>query len=483
MSSAGIAYLSAAEAISRFESGALRPTDLLEAIIQRVEVANPLVNAFTELWLDEARDAAAHADARYERGDARPLEGVVLAVKDSTPLAGKVHTMGSALLAGNVAERTHPGLQRLIDAGVVMIGRTTMPEFGEAGNCYTPLWGVTRNPWNLHYGPGGSSSGAAAALAAGMATIADGSDIGGSSRIPASCCGVYGYKPPYGRNPNTYEGSFDPYLQYGPLARTAADIALMQEIIAGASVEDIGTLRDTVVLPRRSSDPAGWRIAYSADLGYFNVDAEVRAAFVSTLARLRALGCELVEVTLPWTEAAYDAWAVMNSIKGTAARRVAAIPDADLTLLSDYAADMIRRGTESDPEDVARAIELHVAMYQNLGPILESSKVFLCPTTAVPSIPATQSPLNTDWSINGVPVTPIEAEAWFMTYPFNMLSQLPVLSVPIGQASNGVPIGMQVVGRSYQDADVFEVAYALEEQEPEWPFALPAGAAIEAALP
>lgn len=478
MSSAETAYLSATEAISRFRSGALKPTELLEAIIQRIESANPVINAFTELWIDEARAAARESDARYADGTAGALEGVVLAVKDSTPLRGKVHTLGSALLVGNMADRTHPGLQRMIDAGVVMVGRTTMPEFGEAGNCYTPQWGVTRNPWNLEFGPGGSSSGAAAVLAAGMATLADGSDIGGSSRIPASCCGVYGYKPPYGRNPNTYEGSFDPYLHYGPLARTPGDIVLMQRVIAGPSLEDIGTLRQRTALPDRSTDPAGWRISYSVDLGYFNVDREVRAAFEATLTRLDDLGCELVEVDLRWTEQTYEAWAVMNALKGTAARRVAAIPDADLSLLSDYAADMIRRGTEAHPDDVAHAIELHVEMYRDLGPVLESSKVFLCPTTAVPSIPATRSPLDTDWTINSVPVTPIEAEGWFMTYPFNMLSQLPVLSVPIGRARNNVPIGMQIVGRSYEDADVFDVAYALEDRVPEWPLAH-LGAAVE----
>jgi Asp-tRNA(Asn)/Glu-tRNA(Gln) amidotransferase A subunit family amidase len=261
MSSAETAFLSATEAVSRLRSGALKPTELLEAIIQRIEAVNPVVNAFTELWIDEARASARESDRRYESGTARELEGVVLAVKDSTPLRGRVHTLGSALLTDNVAARTHPGLQRMIDAGVVMVGRTTMPEFGEAGNCYTPQWGVTRNPWNLEYGPGGSSSGAAAALAAalaaGMTTLADGSDIGGSSRIPASCCGVYGYKPPYGRNPNTYEGSFDPYLHYGPLARTVADIVLMQRVIAGQSLEDIGTLRETISLPDRAPDPSG----------------------------------------------------------------------------------------------------------------------------------------------------------------------------------------------------------------------------------
>ncbi len=465
-----LCYLSATEAVARFRTGELRPVEVVDALVERAAAVNPTVNAFTHTFFDEARAAALAAEARYRDGTARPLEGVALAVKDSTPVAGTVNTIGSKVFEHHVADRTHPGAQRLFDAGAILFARTTMPEFGEAGNCYTPLWGVTRNPWNPAFGPGGSSGGAGAALAAGMTTIADGSDIGGSIRIPAACCGVYGYKPPAGRNPNPLDSTFDPYLVHGPLARTVADVRLMQNVLSGVSVEDITSLRERVVLPDDPEPVAGWSVAYSVDLGFFQVDAEVRDNLLATVEVLRSLGVAVTEVKLPWTEEVYDAWLAVNASRGTAARMVGDV-ERWRPELADYTRDMLDRGAEVDSRTLVRALDVHVDMYRDLGPVLAENRAFLCPTNAVPSVPADRSPLDLDWTINGEPARPKIAEAWFMTYPFNMLSQLPVLSVPTGRASTGVPLGVQVVGPSYDDLAPFALAAALEETvpRPEWP--------------
>jgi Asp-tRNA(Asn)/Glu-tRNA(Gln) amidotransferase A subunit family amidase len=241
---------------------------------------------------------------------------------------------------------------------------------GEAANCYTPLWGVTRNPWNLAYGPGGSSSGAGAALAAGMTILADGSDIGGSIRIPAACCGVIGYKPPYGRNPNDLSSTFDPYMHYGPLTRTVADAALMQNILSGFHVDDIGTLREKVTIPGELNDLHGWKIAYSTDLGYFQVDQQVARNMHRVLDAYLSLGCEVEPVELGWPEDVYQAWKTINSMRGSASRRVSD-PQRWRPYLADYTLDWLDAGEQVSRAQVVRALDVHVSMYQVMGPLLE----------------------------------------------------------------------------------------------------------------
>ena len=457
-----IVYLTATEALERFAAKTLRPSELMRALLARIEAENPKVNAFTAVYAEDALRAAEAADQRYADGTARSLEGIALAVKDNVPIEGHTITYGSQLYADNVVSDTHPGVARLLAAGAIVIGRTTMPEFGEAGNCYTPLWGVTRNPWNTAFGPGGSSSGSGVALASGMTTIADGTDIGGSIRIPASCCGVYGYKAPYGRNPNDLPNTFDPYMHYGPLARSVDDIRLMQGLIAGKHVDDIGTVNEKIDYTE-VADVSKWRIAYSVDLGYFPVDEEVAANMMRLVEGLRALGCEVEEVDLGWSTDVFDAWVATNSSRGSAARFVHDF-ERDADQLADYTEDMIRQGRELDNDDLIRALDTHVDMYRTMGPILDRFDVFLCPTTALPSVGADRSPLDLEIEINGSVVEQKIAEAWFMTYPFNSLSQLPVLSVPSGVSSSGVPTGVQVVGPAFADMNVLSVASALERQ-------------------
>jgi amidase len=458
---ADLCYISASEALQRFRSRSLSPVELARALVARAEAVNPRINAFTYTFFERAVEQAKQAEARYRNGTARPLEGLCLVVKDSNAVAGEITTYGSKIYEHHRPERSHPGVKRLLNAGAVLLGRSTMPEFGEAGNCYTPLWGVTRNPWNLDYGPGGSSGGAGAALAAGMTTLADGSDIGGSIRIPAACCGVIGYKPPYGRNPNPYEASFDPYMHYGPLARTVGDIALMQNVISGVHAEDIGTLRETLVIPERLEPVTGWKIAYSADLGYFQVDDDVRRNMMASIDALREAGCQVEEIDPGWTEEAFHAWMAVNATRGSAARKV---PDIETwrPYLADYTVDWLQQGARVTNEQLIRALEVHVEMYRSLGTALETYDAFVCPTNAIPSVGADRSPLDLDIKINGEAATPVVASAWFMTYPFNMLSQLPVMSVPSGFALTGVPTGIQIVGRSYDDLSVFRIARTLE---------------------
>lgn len=453
-------YLAATEAIAAFRARTLSPVELVRALIARRELVEPHVRAFTFTFDDRALAAARGAEERYTRGTSRPLEGIPIGVKDVHAIAGEITTHGSLVFRDNRDETTTPIVQRLLDAGAIVLGRTTAPEFGSSTVTHSRLWGVTRNPWHLAFTPGGSSGGAAAALAAGMVTLADGSDYGGSIRIPASCCGVVGYKPPHGRNPSD---SVDPFSHLGPLARSVADAALMQDVMSGPSDTDITTLPDRVVLPVGPGDLAGWRIAWSMDLGYFAIDPEVRAATLAALELFRALGCTVEHVELGWTDRIREAFELHHAA-ADAALLWPLLP-SQRELLTDYVIAAIERGNRISARDLLATHEVRLDMYRTLGPILAAHDLFVCPTTAVPAVPAEHSPLGT-FSIDGRDVP--GHHGWVLTYPFNMLGALPVISVPSGRARSGVPMGIQLVGRPHDDGRVFRAASAFECARGAW---------------
>ncbi len=293
-------YTSAAEALRLFRSKKLSPVELVSAVIERAEAVEPPVNAFAATFYDEALDAARAAEKRYQSGDARPLEGIPVAVKEEAPIAGRRNTLGSLALRDEVASETAPFVQRIIDAGGIVHAQTTTPEFSCAPVTWTKLWGVTRNPWNLAYSPGGSSGGSAAALAAGTTTLATGSDIGGSIRIPSSFCGVTGFKPPYGRVPEVSPFNLDHYCHEGPMGRSVADVALLENVIAGPHPSDVVSLRPKLEIPAPLESVKGLRIALSPDLGCFDVDPEVAASTYAAAERLMDAGAVVTEVALPW---------------------------------------------------------------------------------------------------------------------------------------------------------------------------------------
>lgn len=297
-----LCYLPAVEALALFRTKKLSPLELLRAQIRRSEEVEPHINAFTECYFEEALEKAAGAEGRYARGDARPLEGLPIAIKDESEIRGKRTTQGSLVLKDHVSEQSAYVVERLERAGAIFHARTTTPEFCLLFQTFSRLWGVTRNPWNLEITPGGSSGGSAASLAAGTSTLASGSDIGGSIRQPASMCGLVGFKPPYGRNPENLPFSLDPFNHQGPLARNVADCALMQNAMSGPHPRDIATVRPKIDIPLDlDTDLRGWRIAYSIDLGYVEVEDEVARNTLELLEVFRSLGAGVEEVKLGWT--------------------------------------------------------------------------------------------------------------------------------------------------------------------------------------
>jgi aspartyl-tRNA(Asn)/glutamyl-tRNA(Gln) amidotransferase subunit A len=457
-------YLPATEALRLFRSRELSPVELVSAVIERAEAVEPVINAFAETFFDEAMAAARAAEARYAGNGAppRPLDGLPVAVKEEAEIAGQRNTLGSLPLRDVIAEKTTVFVQRIIDAGGIVHARTTTPEFCCAPVTWSRLWGVTRNPWNTDYSPGGSSGGSAAALAAGTATLATGSDIGGSIRIPASFCGVTGFKPPYGRVPEMAVFNLDHYCHEGPLARTVADCALLENVIAGPHPSDVASVRPKLEIPGELAPVAGMRIAFSPDLGCYRVDPDVAANSRAAADRLREAGAVVEEVALPWDlETIKRASRIhFGMIFGPSIREIYAKHADELT---SYTRHFMAESDQVSKDEFVTGLWLEGEIYAPLGHLLEDFDALICPTMAVPALPATYEP-GEPVAVNARPT-----EDWLdvlMTVPFNIASRCPVMSVPSGLSHDGVPTGLSIVGKTYDDVTVFRVAAAHEARLP-----------------
>ncbi|MGA8056707.1 MAG: amidase [Candidatus Binataceae bacterium] len=456
-----LCYMTATEAVAAFKAHTLSPVELLKAIIARCQQLEPKVNALTYTYFDRALEQAKAAESEYTRrgGQPRPLEGVTVAIKDFHPVKGEITTFGSKIYRDYRPDHTAPTVQRLLDAGAIMHCRTTTPEFAHTGMTASPLWGITRNPWNLEYTPGGSSGGAGAAVAGGMTTLADGTDGGGSIRIPASLTGNVGYKPPFGRNPLDLDHPLETILHYGPITHSVSDAALMQNIMSGPHLDDICTVREKVVLPEAPEGIKGWRVAYSMDLGFYSVDPEVRRNTLSALDVFKSLGCTVEEVSLGWNWGVNNAWMTYWTVL------FAGLLGDKLPRwryeMTDGLVRMIESGAALSADRFYRINLVRGEMYKTLGPILENHDVLICPTTALPSVKHDYDPTNPNFTIDGERVP--ASIGWYMTMPFNLVSQCPVIAVPTGFAASGIPTGMQIVGKTFDDLSVFRAASAYEK--------------------
>lgn len=464
MTDLDLCYLSATEALAAFKARTLSPVELMRALIARAEAVEPTLNAFPMTYYERALDQARAAEARYMKTDGRPrpLEGIAVAIKDETELKGEITTGGSLIYKDHRDTADAYIVERLRRAGAIFHARSAAPEFACAAVTHSRLWGVTRNPWNPAFTPGGSSGGAGASLAAGTTTLANGSDIGGSIRIPASACGVVGFKPPYGRVPQRGPFAFDYYCHDGPLARTVADCRLFENLIAGPHPKDIVSLKPKLRIPENLGGIEGWKIAYSLDLDYFQVDPEVRANTDATLQVFRDLGASVEPVELGWTLAAQSAalnhlGAIFGAfIKGNLRYR-----RFDMT---DYARGFAEFSQTITTDELFASMSVAAQMAESLGPVLAKYHLLVCPTLAVPAVAADHDPFMRGFEIDGRPVDPYLG--WCMTYPFNTMSRCPVMALPSGFAASGVPTGIQLVGRSYDDVGVFRAAAAYEAAAP-----------------
>ncbi|SLN54834.1 Acylamidase [Roseovarius albus] len=454
-----LCYLSASDVLARFKTRSLSPVEYLENLAKRTEEVEPKINAFTATHFDKAMEEAKRAETRYanEASDLRPLEGLPVAMKDEVDLVGERVTHGSLYYKDNISTETQFAAQRLLDAGAFYHAQTTTPEFCCAGTTDTRLHGTTRTPWGLDYTCGGSSGGSGASLAAGTTPLATGSDIGGSIRIPAACCGVVGFKPPYGRNPDNTAFAYDMYAVVGPMGRTVEDVALMQNIMCGPHPLDNATIRPKYQLPLQHEGLKGLKIAWSMDLGFFEIDEHVRANTLQTLDMLKDLGAELVEVDLAWTTRAERATMVyLDHLFGG---YMASVVEADPSLATNWASYCVKANRGTTSIEFYDAYEAQMEMGRVFGAMLEECYAFICPTLGHHEIAADQNPED-PLMINGKSVDPMYG--WTLCHPFNMLGRCPVLSVPTGIGGNGLPTSVQIVARHLDDERVFRVGQQLQ---------------------
>lgn len=450
-------HITATEAVRLFTRRELSPVELLYAVGRRMQATEPTINAVTEEMLDDAYAAARASEQRYLDGTARPLEGVPTMLKEEQPIAGRRAEEGSLLEQGTIAEDTHPIVERIFDAGAVVHGRVTTPEFSCAPVTHSKLWGVTRNPHNTDMTPGGSSGGSGAVLAAGSTVLATGSDIGGSIRIPSAYCGVVGFKPPFARVPGMAPFNSDTYCADGPMGRSVADVAMLQNVIAGPWSGDPASLRPKLEVSAEVTSLAGMRIALSYTLGGYNVDPAVIENTSRFADALRAAGATVEEVDLPWTttQVQHVAWAHFGAVMGPFIESVGNGDPENLERLMPYTRafiDAARGGGEYVAGLVGEA-----EFYEPFGAILERYDALICPTTA-----------NTGFAADEPCTDTAEVFSQLMTLPFNIIGRVPVLAVPSGRAPNGVPTSVQIVGRTFDDQTVFRIGAAVEAELDLW---------------
>ncbi|GAA1960934.1 amidase [Agromyces allii] len=436
----------------------LSPVDLLESVLARTAATEPKINAITEQWVDDARARAAASEARFAAGRAvGALEGVPLMLKDEQPIAGHLLEDGCLLERGNVATETHPIVERIQAAGAVVHARTTTPEYCCAPVTHSKLWGVTRNPWNPDFTPGGSSGGSGAVLAAGSTLLATGSDIGGSIRIPASFCGVVGFKPPFGRVPGMAPFNSDTYCADGPMGRSVADVALLQNVISGPWVGDAASLREVSAVSGEIGSLSGIRIALCLDLGGYDVDPAIEANTRAVGAALVAAGAVVDLVELPWgpERTLATAWPHFGAVMGPFIEAIAEGDPARADQLMPYTRAFAASAATGG--DYVSGLEAESAFYRPFAELMTDYDVLICPTIATTGLAADEPCIDSAAVFSKL-----------MTLPFNVIGRVPVLAVPSGRAPNGVPTGVQIVGRTYDDAVVFRVGAALEQELGLW---------------
>ena len=456
-------YMSATDALEAFRSRTLSPVELVKAVITRAEKIQNTINPFADKYFDEAFETAKIAEAKYKDPDDRlgPLEGLPLAVKDSTPIKGRRSTNGSRINENRTDQHTNPSIERLLTSGANLFARTTCPEFCWLFTCHSRMWGVTRNPWRLDITPGGSSGGSAAALAAGAATIATGSDSAGSIRQPASQCGIVGYKPPYGRMPLSPSNSFDPFVQIGPMARTVADAALMSNVMSGPHPLDHTALNDKVMIPDRIPGITGMKIAFSRNLGHFQLADDVEREFMSSIESLREAGANIEEISLNGLE---DVIRLSHGAQEFLSHEfLQEAMDNFPDIISDYVPELLETALSFNSSDFRKSTSLAGEIWQShFGPLFQENEALLCPTVSSPSVPA-ENWQRQKITVNGHQLTDTEMT---MTGLFNLYSRCPVLSVPSGMTDEALPCGLQIIGRPCDDITVFQIGAALEKIRP-----------------
>lgn len=461
-----VTVMSAVELAEEIRNQKVTVVEVIERFLNKIDEINPKVNAFCTVMYEEARRDAVEADRVIAEGKpVGPLHGVPVAIKDMTPVKDVRFTLGSKLYENQIADQDSVVVTRLREAGAIIIGKTNTPEFAHKGTTDNFVFGPTLNPWDVERTPGGSSGGSAVAVAARLVPIAEGTDGGGSIRVPASFCGVFGFKPSYGRIPLDAFGPFSahsPFLHFGPISRTVEDAALMYDIMKGYSpVDPFVTEGGEDATGKLDIDLSQLKIAYSPDFGYFEVDNDIRRICDETIARFEAAGATVDRIDPDFDnpeenieEAWYDLWC------GIFATSYADLEEEQFQKLDPHVQAFIEHARQLPLVDYLKSNDARKDAWNKIQNILNTYDVLVTATTGIPAYKYK----------DGVPSTINDKEinqmlGPFLTYPLNMTGH-PASTAPIGLSKEGLPIGLQIIGSRLDDVKVLQVSNAIERLKP-----------------
>ncbi len=462
-----ICFMSAYDMAEMIKNQELSSIEITEAIIERIERLNPIINAYCTTTFDLARNSAKKADEAVKKGEKLGiLNGIPTSIKDLMQTKGIRTTYGSKLYENFIPEQNDVTVQRLIDAGCVILGKTNTPAFGHIALTNNKIFGETKNPWNVETNSGGSSGGAASASAAGISPLALGSDGGGSIRVPSSCCGVYGLKPTFGRIPSypRIGIAFKGMDHYGPIVRYVKDAALMLNVMKGHHLGDNNSFPDDGIDYVKVLDekPSKLKIGYSTTLGFGKaLDEEIKQNVLDNVEKFEQFDWAVEETKLkirnPETSFktivsvgyAYDLQSDLN--------KTPEFIDPDLTAT-------IKLGLDNSSMNIGKALELRNRVYEVMYQYFKDYDILITPTLPI-------NAFKPKWLDSGTVFPSIGKKAlnimsWMtFTYPFN-LSGLPAASIPSGWNNSRLPIGMQIIGPRYDEKTVLQVSKAFEEIAP-----------------
>ena len=460
-----LAFTPATELLELIATKQVSPVELTQLYYSRIDRLDSSLNSYLLLTRESAIKEARAAEEAVMRGDQLgALHGLPIAIKDTQMTKGVRTTNGSLLFKDRIPDKDSAVVESIQEAGGIMLGKTNAPEFGLVGTCENRLGDHGRNPWNTDRTPGGSSGGAAAAMAACLCPLAAGGDGGGSIRIPASFCGIYGIKATQGRA-SGYNG-MEPVVpnhfgQQGPLSRTVKDSALLLKVISGHDPRDPTSMREPVpdFVGAVDKDIQGLRVAWSPDYGFAAVDPEVLEVTSKASQVFEELGCHLEESDLVMDNP-YAAYGPIYETNAYA--QYGDFVESHGDLMTRFARDFIEWGSKVSGADLAKAIGLIDKLKAQMTDLFEKYDLLLSPTLALPAIPVGEFPEE----IAGQPVYPHRYFSFHpFTYPINAIGHT-AASIPAGFSSDGLPIGLQIVGRKGDEETVIAASAAFERARP-----------------
>lgn len=451
-------WCTAIELSQLIHSRQVSPVDVVRRSLERLDAHQPTLNMFVTATPELALAAARRSESALMRKDMLPpLSGLPISIKDNIPIKGVPLTLGSRATKGRVAEFNAPVVDRLIAAGACIIGTTTMTEFGLKASSDSPLTGITRNPWDVSKSAGGSSSGSAASVAAGVTPFSVGTDGGGSLRIPAAFCGVFGFKAQFGRVPVFPMSTAPTLIHIGPIARTVSDAALLLNVLSGYDARDhtsnLGPHVDFVAACGQRID--GWRAAWSPTLGFAKPNAEVLSIVESAVSVFGRIGCHVEQVDRI-ADDPYDMFA-RECFPGAALRLRDTLSNNE-DLLDPEVAEVLQWSMKLTASDCAAALAGRYQLRDRIRVLFGNYRLLLTPTLPVVAFNAESSypPDQTDPSVL----------SWTSYTAIHNLTGCPAASIPCGRTRSGLPVGLQIIGRPNAEADVLAAAAAFEAIRP-----------------